>query len=224
MSNSYLGNNTNLSTFWKIIKDYIDDIFSAQVITTIDSALSSTSTNPVQNKKVKEALDTKVDKVSGKVLSTNDYTSVEKNKLANIEAQATRVLVDNALSSSSTNAIQNKVVKAALDTKVDIANIDSAISSSSENPVQNKVIKAALDTKANATTERLLLNEIPGTTQFFVFTGDSITGVLHKSGNTTIRTDSYLFGDSQIVETRTLNTGETMTITVDLSTFETIIS
>ena len=54
----------------------------------IDSALSSTSTNPVQNKAIYTALEDKVDKVSGKQLSTNDYTTTEKNKLANIESYA----------------------------------------------------------------------------------------------------------------------------------------
>ncbi|MFS2673904.1 hypothetical protein [Parabacteroides distasonis] len=51
---------------------------------TIDSSLSSTSTNPVQNKVINTALGNKVDKVSGKGLSTNDYTTTEKNKLSRI--------------------------------------------------------------------------------------------------------------------------------------------
>lgn len=49
---------------------------------TIDSSLSSSSTNPVQNKVIKSALDSKVDKVSGKGLSTNDFTTELKNKLS----------------------------------------------------------------------------------------------------------------------------------------------
>lgn len=53
---------------------------------------------------------TKVDKVDGKGLSTNDYTTNEKTKLAGIATGATKVIVDSALSSTSTNAIQNKVV------------------------------------------------------------------------------------------------------------------
>lgn len=55
---------------------------------TVDSALSSSSTNPVQNKVINTALGNKVDKVSGKGLSTNDYTTTEKNKLAGIAAGA----------------------------------------------------------------------------------------------------------------------------------------
>lgn len=52
----------------------------------------------------------KVDKISGKGLSTNDFTTDEKNKLAGIATGATKVIVDSALSSTSTNAIQNKAV------------------------------------------------------------------------------------------------------------------
>lgn len=62
---------------------------------------------------------TKVDKVSGKGLSTNDYTTTDKNKLAGIEAGAqVNDPVDTAMSSSSTNAVQNKVIKAYVDSAV----------------------------------------------------------------------------------------------------------
>ena len=54
----------------------------------IDNSLSSTSENPVQNKVINTALGNKVDKVSGKQLSTNDYTTTEKNKLAGIASGA----------------------------------------------------------------------------------------------------------------------------------------
>lgn len=40
------------------------------------------------NSKVKAKIDAKVDKVSGKGLSTNDYTTAEKNKLSGISAGA----------------------------------------------------------------------------------------------------------------------------------------
>lgn len=52
---------------------------------TVDSALSTESENPVQNKVITVALNEKVDKVSGKGLSTNDYTTSEKDKLASLE-------------------------------------------------------------------------------------------------------------------------------------------
>ena len=50
--------------------------------------------------KIKTVLESKVNKEEGKGLSTNDYTTVEKNKLAGIATQATRVLIDNTLSQS----------------------------------------------------------------------------------------------------------------------------
>lgn len=50
-----------------------------------DSTLSTESENPVQNKVITVALNEKVDKVSGKGLSTNDYTTSEKDKLASLE-------------------------------------------------------------------------------------------------------------------------------------------
>lgn len=51
---------------------------------TVDSELSATSENPVQNKAVTAALADKVDKVSGKGLSSNDFTDDEKGKLAGL--------------------------------------------------------------------------------------------------------------------------------------------
>lgn len=60
-------------------------------------------------------LGTKVDKVEGKGLSTNDYTTAEKDKLAGIATGATNVVVDEALNASSTNAVANSAVAGALD-------------------------------------------------------------------------------------------------------------
>lgn len=68
-------------------------------------------------------LNNKVDKVEGKGLSENDYTTEEKTKLAEIEAEANKTIVDSALSSSSENPVQNKVVKNALNTKADANNV-----------------------------------------------------------------------------------------------------
>ena len=53
--------------------------------TIVDTALSATSTNPVQNQVVNTALGGKVDKVIGKGLSTNDFTNAYKTKLDNID-------------------------------------------------------------------------------------------------------------------------------------------
>ena len=67
-------------------------------------------------------LNNKVDKVDGKGLSTNDFTDEEKNKLSNIEAGATKIIVDGELSESSENPVMNSVINAAivdLNTKIE---------------------------------------------------------------------------------------------------------
>ena len=62
-------------------KTKLDGIATGATKVTVDSAMSSTSTNPVQNKAIQAALDKKVTAVSGKGLSTNDFTAAYKTKL-----------------------------------------------------------------------------------------------------------------------------------------------
>ena len=80
----------------------------------------------------------KVDKVSGKVLSDNNFTNAQKDKLTNLadiygvganltldpetnilSANAQPITIDSAMSTTSENAVQNKVITAALGDKVD---------------------------------------------------------------------------------------------------------
>lgn len=65
--------------------------------------------------------ETKVDVEEGKMLSTNDYTTEEKEKLASIEAGANKTVIDIELSDMSENPVQNKVIKSKFD------NVNSAI-------------------------------------------------------------------------------------------------
>ena len=58
------------------------------------------------------------------------------------------ISIDDALSDSSTNPVQNRVVKQALDAQR--IEVDSSLSGTSENPVQNKVLTEALGDKAAA--------------------------------------------------------------------------
>lgn len=67
----------NNTATWEKLGEWKADI-------TVDTAISSTSTNPVQNKVISAALGNKVDVVSGKGLSTNDYTADDKTKLDTI--------------------------------------------------------------------------------------------------------------------------------------------
>lgn len=81
---------------------------------TADKVKYDNTESGLQATEVQSAIDeintNKVDKVSGKQLSTNDYTTTEKNKLAGIATGANKTVVDSSLSTSSTNPVQNKVV------------------------------------------------------------------------------------------------------------------
>lgn len=84
----------------------------------VDNVLSSTSANPVQNKVVKAALD---GKASTAVATTSDnglMSSADKTKLGGVADGATRVIVDSAMSATSTNPVQNKIVKKYIDDSI----------------------------------------------------------------------------------------------------------
>ena len=59
---------------------------------------------------LKEVLSNKVDKISGKSLSTNDFTAAYKTKLDGIATGANKTVVDSGISTTSTNPVQNKAV------------------------------------------------------------------------------------------------------------------
>lgn len=69
----------------------------------------------------KKTQDEFVAKEAGKVLSSNDYTTAEKNKLAGIAEGANKTIIDSEMNSSSTNPVQNKVINAALSVKAPLA-------------------------------------------------------------------------------------------------------
>lgn len=93
--------------------DYLDSELGYQVY------VAGKATEAVADQNGDTIDTTYVKKVSGKGLSTEDFTTEEKNKLTGIEAEANKTIVDSALDSSSTNPVQNKVIKEVLDNKVD---------------------------------------------------------------------------------------------------------
>lgn len=81
--------------------------------TSIAANLTTTTTGHALDATMgKKLQDNKVDKVSGKGLSANDYTTAEKTKLAGIATGANKITIDSALSSNSTNPVQNKIITA----------------------------------------------------------------------------------------------------------------
>lgn len=137
----------------------------------VDNALSATSTNPVQNKVVTAALTGKAGTAVATQSANGLMSKADKTKLDGIAAGATKVTVDSAMSASSTNPVQNKVVKQYVDDKVAAAGsnitVDAALSATSTNPVQNKAVKTALDNKADKSAMDAKMDKSGGT-----FTGN----------------------------------------------------
>lgn len=97
----------------------------------IDTEMSTTSVNPVQNKVITEALDDKVDKVSGKGLSTNDYDDTAKGIVDGVTAALADKVDKVSGKGLSTNDYDNTAkgivdgITAALADKVDKHGTDS---------------------------------------------------------------------------------------------------
>ena len=70
----------------------------------------------------------------------------------------------------------------------------------------------------------LLTDEIPNTVQTYTFANGQVSQIVHKRNNSTIRTDAFAYSSAAIVETRTLNTGEVLAISTNLSTLETSVT
>lgn len=160
----------------------------------VDTALSSSSTNPVQNKVIKSELDGKAGMAVATQSANGLLSSADKKKLDGIATGATKITVDTALSNTSTNPVQNKIINSALAGKAGTSvattganglmsaadkkkldgissganktTVDSSLSASSTNPVQNKVVKSALDGKLSTSGGSLTGN----------LTGQYITG------------------------------------------------
>jgi hypothetical protein len=133
-----------------------------------DQDLSNLATNAALDLKANTAdlittLDTKVDKVAGKDLSTNDYTTVEKTKLAAITGTNTG---DQDLSNLATNA--------ALDLKANTADLITTLDTKVD-----KVAGKDLSTNDYTTVEKTKLAAITGTN-----TGDQ-TNITGNAGTAT---------------------------------------
>lgn len=84
------------------------------LIPSVDSSLSSTSTNPVQNKIIKSELDKKAERDVVNTTTNGLMSVADKKKLDGIADGANKITVDTSLSSTSTNPVQNKIVNDAL--------------------------------------------------------------------------------------------------------------
>jgi hypothetical protein len=86
-------------------KKKLDGIAAGATKITVDTTLSSSSTNPVQNKVIK----TELDKKAGTAVATTNtnglMSAADKTKLNGIATGANKTIVDTTLSDSSTNPV-----------------------------------------------------------------------------------------------------------------------
>ena len=102
----------------KTDKTKLDGIEAEANKTIVDATLDASSTNPVQNKAVKAALDSKASAAEATTGAAGLMSAADKAKLDGIDAGANKTTVDAALDAASENPVQNKAVKAALDSKL----------------------------------------------------------------------------------------------------------
>lgn len=99
-------------------KSKLDGVEDGANKTVVDAALDASSTNPVQNKAVKAALDEKAGTEVATTSANGLMSATDKTKLDSVEYGANKTTVDAALDAASENPVQNKAVKAALDGKL----------------------------------------------------------------------------------------------------------
>ena len=133
---------------------------------TVDSTLSSTSTNPVQNKVLYAALNNKLDKngtatyaardSSGNIISStyakktdlNSYVksinNMKPDSAGNVNISSSgggsNITVDSTLSGTSSNAIANKAVYAALNNKLDKTGTAAAATKATQDSYGNIIV------------------------------------------------------------------------------------
>jgi hypothetical protein len=195
------GAEVNVQSDWSVT-DTTSDAFIKNK-PTIDTATSTTSTNAVQNKVVTTALNKKVDIVSGKGLSTNDYSTADKDKLSGIASGAeVNVQSDWSVTDTTSDAyIKNKP------TIPSAVIVDSTISATSTNTLQNKVIFNGDYgiTSKTTTFNGDVITEVDGNgyTRTTTFNSDgSITESITNSSGTVVATKTTTFNsDGSISET-----------------------
>ena len=270
-------------------KQKLDGVATGANKTTVDSSLSSTSTNPVQNKAINAALDTKAPLASPALtgvptaptaeLGTNttqiattayvmamaqasaDQIKIFKTVHVSTPAGSANVVADDMADVLSViqgdnitltaNAVDSSITISATDTTYSEATtdaaglmsaadktklngiatgankttVDSALSTTSTNPVQNKVINTALGTKANLASPTFTGTPKAPTAAAGTNTTQIATTAFVKAAVDTSASGLNIFktvkiGDTSIVadsatDTLTLEAGDNVTLTPD---------
>lgn len=155
----------------------------------VDAAMSDTSSNPVQNKVIKQYVDGIAGAAIDSAMSDTSPNPVQNQVIkAYVDLKAPDI--DNAMSDISANPVQNQVIKAYIDGLTGSA-IDDAMSDVSTNPVQNKVIKEYVDTIGGGTG---VVDTAVSTTSNNAVRNSAITQYVNRSGR--VRSTDYVIKGS----------------------------
>lgn len=121
------------------LDDHIEDTDNPHQVTAAQVGLGNVDNTADADKPISDATQAALNEKT----NTDDLAAVAfSGAYSDLSGRPT---IDTALNASSNNAVQNRIVTAALNQKQNVLTIDSALSASSSNPVQNKAIKAAVD-------------------------------------------------------------------------------
>lgn len=155
--------------------DYIKNKPTIPSPVTVDQTYSAASANAQSGVAVAQAISTKVDKETGKGLSTNDFTDTDK---ANLTTALTKA---NAAAPQSTTYTKTEV-DTALAAKLNTADVDESLSSTSTNPVQNKAVQAPVARLVDAGAKNIAaVGAVPSRSDLVIQVADghvSISGTL----------------------------------------------
>ena len=199
------------------INDYL-------LIADVINDLTSTNTNKAlsanQGKILKDLVDNKVDKITGKGLSTEDYTSAEKTKLSGIEAEANKITRTSQLTNDGdgTNAFVKNNDSRLTDSRTPNSHPHGSINNdgtiNSDISSVNKIVVTDSNNKVKT------INQLPSNK----VTHQDISGKVDKNNGANTMTDSSAYpnlGTTAGATQKTINTAinnkltTIMTVTLD---------